>query len=135
IIEAGEQQKNSVLLEKINSNEPSERYWAVTWLGVNKVQSARDKVEALTLDKEPSVRIAANLALYKIEPSYNPIPSLSKEVSHKNLIVGMYAMNAIEQSGIRNEEVRAIAETASKSKYEFTKRFGKYLMSASSINN
>lgn len=135
IIEAGEQQKNSVLLGKANSKEPSERYWAVTWLGVNKVQSARDKVEALTLDKEPSVRIAANLALYKIEPSYNPIPSLSKEVSHENLIVGMYAMNAIEQTGIRNEEVRAIAETASKSKYEFTKRFGKYLMIASSANN
>ncbi len=46
----------------------------------------------------------------------------------------MYAMNAIEQTGIRNEEVRAIAETASKSKYEFTKRFGKYLVKVNSEN-
>lgn len=132
IIEAGEKQVNSVLLEAINSKEPSERYWAVTWLGVNKVKSASDNVDALKDDKNPSVRIAANLALYKIDSGYNPIPSLSKEVSHKNLIVGMYAMNAIEQTGIRNEEVRVIAETASKSKYEFTKRFGKYLMIDSS---
>ncbi len=132
IIESGEKQNNAVLSKAINSKEPSERYWAATWLGINKVKSARQDVEALTADENPSVRIAANLALYKIDSSYDPIPGLSKEVNHKNLIVGMYAMNAIEQSGIRNEEVRAIAETASKSKYEFTKRFGRYLMTANS---
>jgi arylsulfatase A-like enzyme len=135
IIEAGEKQNISVLLGAINSKEPSERYWATTWLGVNKVGSSRDKVKTLTTDKDPSVRIAANLALYKIDPGFDPIPALSKEVSHKNLIVGMYAMNAIEQTGIRNEAVRAIAETASKSKYEFTKRFGRYLMDVNSDIN
>lgn len=134
IIEAGEKQNISVLLGAINSKEPSERYWAATWLGVNKVESAGDKVEALTTDKDPSVRIAANLALYKIDPGYDPIPALSKEVSHKNLIVGMYAMSAIEQTGIRNEAVRAIAEIASKSTYEFTKRYGRYLVTVNSEN-
>ena len=81
----------------------------------------------MTRDNDPSVRIAANLALYKIYPQYDPIPALSKEVSHKNLLVGMYAMSAIEQTGIRNEAVRAIAEKASKSDYEFTRRYGDYL--------
>lgn len=135
IIESGEKQNNAVLSEALKSKEPSERYWAATWLGVNKVASARTKVEALTLDKNPSVRIAANLALYKIDSSYNPIPTLGKELNHQNLIVGMYAMNAIEQTGIRNEAVRAIAEQASKSKYEFTMRFGKYLMTDTGANN
>ena len=83
----------------------------------------------MTADSDPSVRIAANLALHKIDPSYDPIPALGKEVSHSNLIVGMYAMNAIEQTGIRNDAVREIAETATQSKYEFTQRFGKYLRS------
>jgi len=128
IIEAGESQNNAVLLEKIKSQNPSERYWAVTWLGVNRVKTGKAKVEALTKDKDAAVRIAANLALYKIDSGYNPIPALASEVNHKNLIVGMYAMNAIEQTGIRNNEVKAVAKIASNSKYDFTKRFGKYLV-------
>lgn len=128
IVDAGAQQNDKYLLEALKSNEPAERYWAVTWLGVNKVKSAQAKVEALTYDENPSVRIAANLALYKIDNGYDPIPALSKEVNNSNLIVGMYAMNAIEQTGIRNEAVRNIAEKASESKYEFTMRFGKYLV-------
>ncbi|MCK4922443.1 MAG: sulfatase-like hydrolase/transferase [Bacteroidales bacterium] len=128
IIEAGEQGYLKVLVKAVKSSEPSERYWAATWLGVNKAKSAQTKVEALTLDKDPSVRIAANLALFKINSDYDPIPALAKEVTHRNLIVGMYAMNAIEQTGIRNDAVKAIAEIAANSKYEFTQRFGKYLM-------
>jgi arylsulfatase A-like enzyme len=127
IIESGEKQNNAVLLEAIYSQHPSERYWAVTWLGVNKAENALDKVEELTRDNDPSVRIAANLALYKIDPQYDPITALGKEVSHKNLIVGMYAMSAIEQTGIRNDAVRAIAEKASESDYDFTRRYGNYL--------
>ncbi len=127
IIESGEQQNNAVLLKAIGSREPAERYWAVTWLGVNRVGAARNQVVDLTKDADPSVRIAASLALYKIDPSYDPILALGKEVEHRNLIVGMYAMSAIEQTGIRNDAVRAIAETASQSKYDFTKRYGNYL--------
>jgi hypothetical protein len=40
----------------------------------------------------------------------------------------MYAMNAIEQSGIRNNEVKAIAEKAATSEYDFTQRYGNYLV-------
>lgn len=130
VIEAGEKKNTTALLEAINSNEPSERYWAVTWLGVNKVQAAKNKVTELTKDTNPSVRVAANLALYKIDSNYNPIPGLSKEVNHKNLIVGMYAINAIEQTGIRNDEVKAVAKIATDNKNDFTQRFGKYLLVA-----
>jgi hypothetical protein len=115
-------------INKIESSEPSERYWAVTWLGVNKVKSAQDKVQELLKDNDPSVRIASNLALYKIDPDFNPIPALGKAIDHPNLIVGMYAMNAVEQTGIRNEEVKSIAKKAIDSQYEFTMRFAKFLM-------
>lgn len=127
IIEAGEKQNIAVLLESINSQYPSERYWAVTWLGVNKIENAREKIKLLTKDTDPSVRIAANLALYKIDHDYDPIPALSLEVNHKNLIVGLYAMSAIEQTGIRNDAVMDIAERASNCTYEFTRRYGNYL--------
>jgi hypothetical protein len=40
----------------------------------------------------------------------------------------MYAMNAVEQTGIRNEEVKSIAKKAIDSQYEFTMRFAKFLM-------
>ena len=102
---------------------------------MNKVQSAKDKVILLSSDDNPTVRIAANLALYKIDPTYNPIPSLGEEVNNNNLIVGMYAMSAIEQTGIRNAEVKAVAEKASKSKYEFTMRYGKYLLELCNDDN
>ena len=128
IIEAGEKQDISLLLEKVNSKDPSERYWAITWLGVIKASTVREQAKALTKDSEPSVRIAANLALYKIDPEYDPLPALSKEIHHPNLIVGMYALNAIEQSGIRSDAVKSMAEYAADNKYEFTKRFARYLL-------
>lgn len=127
IIEAGEKGNINVLKEAAKSEDPSERYWAATWLGVNKVKSEEKMIKGLTADKNPTVRIAAKLALYKINPTYNPIPYLADELNDPNLIVGMYAMNAIEQTGIRNAEVHAVAEKAAKSNYEFTMRFGKYL--------
>jgi arylsulfatase A-like enzyme len=127
IIEAGENKEIPVLMDAIQSNDPSERYWAVTWLGVNQVNSAKTKVITLTGDINPTVRVAAKLALYKIDEDYNPIPALAEELDNDNLIVGMYAINAIEQTGIRNDEVKKVAQKASDSKYEFTMRFGKYL--------
>jgi len=128
IIEAGEKGNIDYLVEKTNSKDATERYWAVIWLGVNKAQSEKEKATVLCTDDNPTVRIAANLALYKIDPAYNPIPLLGEELHNNNLLVGMYAMNAVEQTGIRNAEVQAVAEKALKSKYEFTMRFGKYLL-------
>jgi hypothetical protein len=128
IIEAGESRNIDYLLARINSEDPSERYWAITWLGVNKCKSAKELVILLCSDKNPTVRIAANLSLFKIDSTYNPIPALSKDIDNKNLIVGMYVMSAIEQTGIRNDEVKVAAEKAVNSKYEFTMRYGKYLL-------
>jgi hypothetical protein len=135
IIEAGEKGNIDYLVEKVNSKDPSERYWAVTWLGVNKAQSVKDKVTVLCGDDNPTVRIAANLALYKIDPTYNPILLIGEELHNNNLIVSMYAMSAIEQTGIRSAEVKTIAEKASKSKYEFTMRYGKYLLEVCNDDN
>ncbi|MDX1285268.1 MAG: sulfatase, partial [Draconibacterium sp.] len=59
IIEAGESKNTPILMEAVNSTDPSERYWGVTWLGVNKVKNAKTKVVSLTGDANPTVRVAA----------------------------------------------------------------------------
>jgi len=135
VIEAGEQGDVDFLIQKLGSSEPSERYWAATWLGVNKTTAAKERLKVMTNDDEPSVRIASNLALHRIDQQFNPLPALAAEVDHRNLIVGMYAMNAIEQTGIRNEEVKKIAQSALDSQYEFTQRFAKYLVQECKLNN
>jgi hypothetical protein len=91
------------------------------------VETAKKILIQLTSDADPSVRIASNLALYRIDPSYDPIPALAIELEHPNLIVGLFAIAAIEQTEIRSEAVKAVAEIASQSKYEFTKRYGTFL--------
>ncbi|MEE9460902.1 MAG: sulfatase-like hydrolase/transferase [Bacteroidales bacterium] len=127
VIEHGEQQNNAALIQAIESEEPAMRYWGATWLGVNGVETAKKILIQLTSDADPSVRIASNLALYRIDPSYDPIPALAIELEHPNLIVGLFAIAAIEQTEIRSEAVKAVAEIASQSKYEFTKRYGTFL--------
>ena len=74
------------------------------------------------------VQVAADLALCKLGQSERHLPKLSELIDDPNLVVGMYAMNAIEQTGIRNDDVKVTAEKAANSPYEFTQRFGKYLM-------
>jgi len=132
IIEAGENRNIPALMEASISEDPCERYWAATWLGVNKEKTAKVKLVGLTGDTNPAVRVAAILALSKIDNTFNPIPALGKELENENLLVGMYAINAIEQTGIRTVEVKKIAEKASKINYEFTMRFGKYLVESCS---
>jgi len=131
IIEAGEKGQVAYLLKKAESPLPSERYWAVTWLGVNKSKKAIQEVKRLLADQNPSVRIAANLALYKINPEFDPVEGLERELDNENLIVGMYALNALEQTGIRNRRVHEIAKKGMENDYEFTKRFAKFLAAES----
>jgi hypothetical protein len=120
---------------KTDSENAAERYWAAVWLGVNKEAKAEGKISQLLNDNVPAVRIAAHLAAYKIDSTVNPIPGLAKELNNNNLIEGMYAMTAVEQSQIRNTEVNELALKAKESKYEFTKRYGKYLNQVCSENN
>jgi len=135
VIEAGERADIDYLMEKTDSENAAERYWAIAWLGVNKEAKAGEKIRQLLKDEVPAVRIAAHFASYKIDANINPIPGLAKELNNDNLIEGMYAMTAVEQSGIRNEEVKELALKAKESKYEFTKRYGKYLNQVCSENN
>jgi len=122
VIEAGEL-KDLNRLEKIaKTGNPSQIYWAVTWLGVHRNQESIGLIKKLVQHNDPSVRIAACLALCKMGLDETYLPKLTEEINHPNYLVGMYAIRAIEQTGILNETTREAAEIASRSKYDNTTR-------------
>ena len=127
IIEAGERKELAVVRKSLAADEPAERYWAAIWAGVNKDTQAAAALEKLANDPTPVVRVAACLSLCQLGQSKTYLPRLVDLIENPNLIVGMYAMNAIEQSGIRSEVAAEAAAIALKSKYEFTRRYGKRL--------
>ncbi|MCG8587202.1 MAG: HEAT repeat domain-containing protein, partial [Pirellulales bacterium] len=127
IIEAGEQKDLAAVRHGLSAVDPSERYWAATWAGVNRDKEATDALKVLSTDTTPTVRVAACLSLCQLGQAGTYLPKLVELVKDPNLIVGMYAMNAIEQSKIRNDIAAQAAVTAKKSPYEFTRRYGKRL--------
>ncbi|MBN1766260.1 MAG: hypothetical protein JW860_13450 [Sedimentisphaerales bacterium] len=77
----------------------------------------------------PALRIAALLALYKIAQKNTTLEKLTNEINNPNAIVGMYAMNAIEQTEVLNKTTEKAADIALKSDYNFTKRYATRLKS------
>ena len=128
IIEAGERKDRGAVRRALTTaSDPSVAYWAATWAGVNKDAGAKQALERLAASPTPTVRVAACLALCQLGYGDIYLPKLVELIEDPNLIVGMYAMNAIEQSGIRNKVASMAAETARESLYEFTRRYGKRL--------
>ena len=127
VVAAGEQQQTQAVREAMSAASGSERYWAATWAGVNRDPGAVAALRRLSNDPVPTVRVAANLSLCQLGFADEYFPQLVGLIDDPNLIVGMYAMNAIEQSGIRNQAAARAAELAVASNYEFTRRYGRRL--------
>ena len=81
----------------------------------------------MTTSEIPSLRIALLLALHRINPNDEYLKGLVNEINDTNSIVGMYAMNAIEQTEVLNKITENAADIALKSDYEFTVRYAKRL--------
>ena len=126
-IDAGEDKDLKTLRHLLKTGNDCERYWAATWLGVNKDRQSVPALNKAAASAPPALRVASLLALHKIEPDNAYLKKLSREIDHPNAIVGMYAMNAIEQTGVLNEVTEAAADIGLKSSYEFTRRYAKRL--------
>ena len=59
VITAGEANDSDKLLHFAKSADPSTRYWAAVWLGVNKTAESKATLLKLTNDPVPAVRVAA----------------------------------------------------------------------------
>ena len=126
VITAGEANDGAKLLEYAKSPDPSTRYWAAVWLGVNKTADGKATLLKLTADPVPAIRVAAAQALYRFgDPS--KLKLLVEHINDPNLLVGMFALRAIEELGDAGKVHRAKIAAAQKSKYEFSRRIARRL--------
>ena len=127
VITAGEANETEALLKFAESPDPSTRYWAAVWLGVNKTRAAKTVLEKLATDSTPAVRVAAAQALYRIGDRAG-LKLLVDHINDPNLLVGMYALRAIEELGDAGRPYKAEIAAAQKSDYEFSQRIAKRLV-------
>lgn len=127
-IEAGERNDRAALRAALGDEDPVVRYWAATGLGNLRALESRAALQERAGDQVPTVRLAAHLALCKIGDTGTHLPELAALIDDPNLLVGLYAMNAIEQTGTLDSTVKNAAERALKNPYHFTQRYGKRLL-------
>jgi len=126
VITAGEANESDKLLDFAKSSDPSTRYWAAVWLGVNKTAAGKATLLKLTADPVPAVRVAAAQALCKLG-DLNTLKLLVEHTKDPNLLVGMFALRAIEELGDAGKAYRTDIASAQKSKYEFSRRIARRL--------
>jgi N-sulfoglucosamine sulfohydrolase len=127
IIEAGEKQNVARLLKGLKSEDPSVCYWAATWLGNRKMADAGNALVKTTGHADPTVRIAAALALSRLGRPEDVAAIILKTIEDDNWLAGLYAIRALEWSGIRTPAAQAAVIRALDSPYEFTRRIAKRL--------
>jgi len=126
VITAGEANESEKLMGFAKSPDPSTRYWAAVWLGVNKTAAGKATLLKLTTDSVPAVRVAAAQALCKLG-DVDYLKRLLEHIKDPNLLVGMFALRAIEELGDEGKAHREAIAAAQKSKYEFSRRIAKRL--------
>lgn len=127
IIEAGENEDVARLLKGLKDEDPSVRYWAATWLGNQKKADSDKALVKATGDSDPTVRVAAALALSRLGQPEKGISIILKTIEDDNWLAGMYAIRALEWSGVRTPPAQAAVKRALDSPYEFTRRIAKRL--------
>jgi HEAT repeat protein len=128
VITAGEANDGAKLLAFAKSTDPSTRYWAAVWLGVNQSAKGKATLLKLTADPVPAVRVAAAQALCKFG-DLGQLKLLVDHIEDPNLLVGMFALRAIEELGDAGKAHREAIAAAQKSKYEFSRRIARRLTS------
>ena len=128
-IEAGNNKDLKTLRKLLKTGNDSQKYWAATWAGVNKDKRSEKSLKEMTTSETPVLRVASLLALYRIKPNDEYLKDLTNEINNPNAIVGMYAMNAIEQTEVLNKTTENAADIALKNDYGFTVRYAKRLKS------
>ena len=126
VITAGEVNDGAKLLDYTKSPDPSTRYWAAIWLGVNKTADSKATLLKLTADPAPAIRVAAAQALCK-RGDLSQLKLLIDHINDPNLLVGMFALRAIEELGDVGKVYRTDIAAAQQSKYEFSRRIARRL--------
>jgi len=126
VISAGEAGDSAALLASAASADPSIRYWAAVWLGEHR--RGADVLKKLCRDEIAAVRVAAAQALFKLGDK-SQLTRLVNHIDDPNLLVGMFALRAIEELGDAGRIQQARIAAAQKSPYEFSRRIARRLTS------
>jgi hypothetical protein len=129
VIETAEQGDSKGLQAFLQDDNESVRYWAATGLGRNGDLTAADSLAKKISDDCAAVRIASVLALCKLGQGEKYQQVLIDEISSRNYITGMYAVRAIEISGLEGPKVTKAIKEAQNSPYEFTRRIANRMAS------
>jgi arylsulfatase A-like enzyme len=129
IIEAGERNDIAALRMGLKDENSAVRYWAATWLGVQKNVEASKALIQATKDSDPAVRVASALALARLGKAEKGIDVILETIEDDNWLAGMYAIRALEWSGVRTPDAQVAVERAVDSPYEFTRRIARRLSS------
>jgi arylsulfatase A-like enzyme len=127
VIDAGQRGDRQALLKALQSERPSVRYHAATWLGILGDRSAAEALAERADDEVAAVRVAVSLALCQLGRHERHAPRLARLIEDENLIVGMYAIRALEHIGPQAAAVQPAIEAARESRYEFTRRIANRL--------
>ena len=112
----------------LGSPEPSIRYWAARAVGSKRLSALRAHLELLQRDNDGTVRVAAAQSLVQLG-DLTAVSVLVREIENSNLLVGMYAIRAIEAVGPQvKSEANAAIRNATRMDYEFTRRIANRLV-------
>ncbi len=127
LIEAGEQGRTDLLHNALKSSDPSHRYWAATWLGINGSANSMRLLEERLNDRVPAVRIATARSLYQLGSSQNTVQIIADEIGDYNLINGLFAIRALEWIGDHSAPERQRIREAQNHPYEYVRRIANRL--------
>lgn len=98
-IEAGERRDLAALKKALASPQASIRYWAAVWLGNSKDPAVTPDLVGALKDTSAGVRVAAARGLCDLGSTQPSLEVLQRELNNPNLIVGFYAIRALEEIG------------------------------------
>ena len=79
------------------------------------------------MDPDATVRIAVTLALYRLGHASHSAEILAEEIRNYNLLVGLYAIRALESMGEGAQPARSAIVEARNHPYEYVRRIANRL--------
>ena len=120
------------IYKTLESNDPAERYWAVTALGQLTPEKDVQKLQKALTDNEPSVRIAAIRSLYWAGHKKQAVGFLEKELKNTGHLdeVLHFALHVLSRVG---DDAKGLIDTvkqlrAAGKKSEYVNRLAKRLI-------
>ena len=125
--EADGQHDAAALLKALSSPRPAVRYWAALGLGntgdVKYVKALSKHLD----DANPTVRVAAARSIGLLTSDKKALESLAREIDNPNVVVGLYAIRALEEIGDPSKHVGGAIAKAKQNKYDTTRRIAQRL--------